>query len=174
LLVSQRVQATPESEALGHLNDGIDLFRRGELAQARIEFLRSRDLFPNKPNPHRWLGLTAARLGECAEAVVELDRFLSLAAATDPRRGEADEVRLQCLARLAPPAQAVSRPPDAVVSAPRPVVQARLPQPARRRAWVVGVVLGAAAAAGLAIGLGVGLGARQAAPHVYPPVGAPP
>jgi Flp pilus assembly protein TadD len=93
-------RADKELDALQHLDAGIKLFERDELERARTEFFAARDLFPQKPNPHRWLGLLEARLGRCAEAVSELDRFLALVPPSDLRVSEAREARDRCRDKL--------------------------------------------------------------------------
>jgi len=50
------------------------------------------------------------------------------------------------------------------------VILQPLPQPARRRYWIIGAVLGPLAAAGLGVGLGIGL--TRDPPRSFPPVSA--
>jgi hypothetical protein len=167
ILATAAYAGTAEEDALAHLNDGVAHYNRNELDAARTDFIAARDLFPERANPHRWLGLTEARLGHCDAAVVELEQFLQSVPPRDPRVPEAIAVRDLCRK----PAQA---PVVAPVVVPAPVVVAAPPPPRpKRRYWIAGAVIGGVAVIGLAVGLGVGL-TRPSEPHAYPPVSAPP
>ena len=136
----------PEREAVTLLTDGAELMRRGELEPARAKFLAARRLVPERANPYRLLGLVEARLGNCAEAVANLDEFLRRASLDDARRAEAQAVRDDCQQQLRPkPLNPV------IVTPPKPPP----PKPTRTRWYIAGgvtaVVIGAIAV-GLAIG----------------------
>jgi tetratricopeptide (TPR) repeat protein len=90
----------PQGEALLLQDQGIARYEQGDFAGARALFERARALAPDKKNPYRWLGLADARLGQCAEAVKQLDRFLELAGSDDKRVPEVVRERYRCLALL--------------------------------------------------------------------------
>jgi len=119
ILVTRLVgAATLEEMALVVLDRGIALYEQGDLPAARAAFVEARDLVPEKPNPHRWLGLAEARLHHCHEAILELELFLLRAPADDPRRAEAAAVRDRCRGELAPQLGRLtveSQPPGAEV-----------------------------------------------------------
>lgn len=91
-----------EKVAQEFLDKGQAAYEAGDFETARLAFQRTVEMVPNKPNPHRWLGLTDAKLGRCAEAIASLERFLSLVTSQDPRTVEATVIRDRCLAELAP------------------------------------------------------------------------
>src|SRR5262249_28792658 len=67
-----------------------------------------------KPNPYRLLALADQKLGRCADAAREADRFLSLAPLGDSRRGEVASIRESCTPPSAPaasPAPRTASPP---------------------------------------------------------------
>lgn len=82
------------------LDAGVDKFNAGNFAEARTMFEHARELAPDKPNPHRWLGLTDARLGHCDDAVSELDVFMRMVPVTDERMREASLARDLCNRQL--------------------------------------------------------------------------
>src|SRR5438876_7775127 len=96
------VAETPEHAALVAQERGIRAFNIGQLDDARAAFEEAHRLAPDKANPYRWLGMTAARLGRCADAVRDLDAFLKLVPPRDPRIPEAITVRDRCKADLEP------------------------------------------------------------------------
>jgi Flp pilus assembly protein TadD len=118
LLAAAQARADVEVDALTRLNAGVAHYQLGQLEEARADFITARDLEPNRANPHRWLGLTEARLDHCEAAVVELDLFLQSVPPRDPRVTEATAVRDLCKQKLAPPPPSVAAP--VVVAAPPP------------------------------------------------------
>ena len=108
----------PPDAALLLQDEGIALYESGDFAAARDRFDQACALAPDKKNPHRWLGLAEARLGQCAEAVREFGRFLALAEAGDKRIPEVVRERYRCQAILDGGAGVLaieSEPPGAVV-----------------------------------------------------------
>ncbi len=84
------------------LDNGISLFKAGDLERARVALERASALVPGKPNPYRWLGLVEARLGHCTGAVAAFDEFLARVPMGDPRTVEVVTLRERCRAELAP------------------------------------------------------------------------
>jgi hypothetical protein len=118
LLLAAPVQADSTDDALKLLDLGVSHFQAGRLDAARDAFIKARDLVPDKPNPHRWLGLVYARLGNCGLAVWELESFIRRVPASDPRTVEAVTLRDRCKAELKPRFGALvieSTPPEASV-----------------------------------------------------------
>src|SRR5437016_4933138 len=87
-----------EREAQRLLDAGTALFDAGSFDAAREAFVKARDLAPDKANPHRWLGITDARLGRCAEAIAELDDFIARVPRSDRRLLEVERLRTRCAA----------------------------------------------------------------------------
>jgi hypothetical protein len=102
LLLPICARADGTDEALKLLELGMVQFQAGKIDAARENFLKARDLVPDKPNPHRWLGLVYARTGKCSLAVTELDAFIRRVPPTDPRTVEAVTLRERCQAELKP------------------------------------------------------------------------
>jgi len=84
------------------LDTGVSLFKAGDLERARVALQRVITLVPDKPNPYRWLGMVAVRLGNCKEALGAFDTFLARVPAGDPRTVEAVTLRDRCRAELEP------------------------------------------------------------------------
>ena len=107
-----------DAEANKMLEKGIALFKDGKLAEARAVFFQLRKLVPDKANPHRWLGMTYARLGQCPEAITNLNNFLERVAEDDPRVAEVTTIRDRCKDELQPKTGTLvieSTPPGAEV-----------------------------------------------------------
>jgi hypothetical protein len=144
------------------LDSGIAAYDRGDFSSARKTFDRLVQLAPTKPNPHRWLGLTEAKLGECALSAAELRLFLRMVPPNDPRVAEVERVMDNCRVTPAP-----APPPPAVVVQ----VEAKpADKPPRKRPyWAIGVAAGVVVV-GVALGVGLGLGLRPSDP-AFTPVG---
>ena len=102
LVLSSTAFADNASDALALLEQGVTRFQAGRLDAACDALERARDLVPDKPNPHRWLGLVYARMGKCSQAVVELESFIKRVPPIDPRAVEAVTLRDRCKAELKP------------------------------------------------------------------------
>ena len=104
-----------ENEALHHLDRGVAAYRAGDYAVAEHELHTAQALVPEKPNPYRWLALTESALGECQQALVDIESFLSRIPADDPRVAEMVQLREHCVVDLhaqhAQPAQPPAAPP---------------------------------------------------------------
>lgn len=87
-----------EERALAHLDRGVAAFGARDFVRARAEFAEAQRLAPDRPNPYRWLARTDGELGDCRNAVVEVEAFLSHVAAGDPRIAEVIAVRDKCQA----------------------------------------------------------------------------
>lgn len=98
--------------ALAHLDRGVAAYRAADYALAQRELSIAQELAPDRANPYRWLALTHERLGDCAAALVDVERFLSHVPAGDPRIAEVTAVRDHC-ARGA--LDIASTPPGATV-----------------------------------------------------------
>jgi hypothetical protein len=96
-LVAKVVHAdATEDAAQVHLERGIAAFRAGDFTRAHHELAAASELVPHKPNPYRWLALTEVQLGDCARAIVNIESFLSRAAADDDRIAELVRLRELC------------------------------------------------------------------------------
>lgn len=93
---------TDQRRAQEFLEKGLAAYEAGDLETARLAFERTVEIVPTKPNPYRWLGLTNAKLGHCAEAIQSLEKFLALVTSQDPRTVETTVIRDRCVAELAP------------------------------------------------------------------------
>lgn len=85
-----------EQAAQAHLDRGVAAFREGDYAAAHRAFLAAHELVPDKPNPHRWLALTEVQLGDCHDALIHIDGFLSRVPPDDARRAELVRLRELC------------------------------------------------------------------------------
>jgi len=86
LAALRTAHADPTAQAAQlHLERGVTAFRAGEFERAQRELLTAHELAPDRPNPYRWLALTAIQLGDCARALVDIEGFLTRVPATDPR-----------------------------------------------------------------------------------------
>ncbi len=127
-----------EDQALGHLDRGVAAYRAGDYAVAERELHAAQQLVPDRPNPYRWLALTESSLGECQQALVDIESFLSRIPADDPRVAEMVQLREHCVVELH--AQRAPAP-----AAPAPAPEAT---PLTHRWWLwtaVGVAVVAAA-----------------------------
>jgi hypothetical protein len=146
-LICTYVQADKLEDAAQLLVDrGLEAWAKGDLPAARASFASARDLLPEKPNPYRLLALADQKLGRCDDALKEADRFLALAAASDPRRAEVQSLREGCVR----PHPSQARPPKdqpARVEALQPT-QAQPPAKKPTNVWrnsaIASLVIGAA------------------------------
>jgi len=90
-----RADAT-ETAAQVHLDRGVAAFERGDYVIAHRELVAARDLVPHKPNPYRWLALAEVQLGDCTQAVTNIDAFGKRVVAGDPRLAELARLRDLC------------------------------------------------------------------------------
>jgi hypothetical protein len=84
------------------LDNGVALFKAGDLERARVPLSRVVELVPDKPNPYRWLGLVEVRLGHCDKALPAFDTFLAKVAPGDARIVEVVTLRDRCRVELEP------------------------------------------------------------------------
>lgn len=113
VLVARVAVATPESEALQHLDAGIAAYRISDYAAARAQLDRAIELVPDRANPYRWRALVEAAQHDCANALVDIEAFLSRAPAGDERVGEMAQLRDHCVERArvtSPPARPAPEP----------------------------------------------------------------
>jgi tetratricopeptide (TPR) repeat protein len=90
-------RADADAEAWDLLQRGTALYQRGEYVAAREALEKARELVPDRvPSIHRWLGLADARLGRCADAVTELEKFLATAPTDVDAAAEATAARDGC------------------------------------------------------------------------------
>jgi hypothetical protein len=87
---------TAEERALAHLDRGVAAFGARDFARARVELAEAQRLAPDRANPYRWLALTDGQLGDCRNALINVEAFLSHVAAGDPRIAEVIAVRDNC------------------------------------------------------------------------------
>ncbi|HET9620880.1 MAG TPA: hypothetical protein VFP84_05925 [Kofleriaceae bacterium] len=116
LAAPARAETADERRALDHLDRGVAAYRAGDYARARSELAAASALAPDRANPYRWLALTEVELGDCREALIHIESFLSRAPAGDPRVGEMVAVRTRCVAP--PPSVVATAPPPAPAPAP--------------------------------------------------------
>jgi hypothetical protein len=147
---------TVEDAARVHLDRGVAAFRAGDYARAHRELTAASELVPDKPNPYRWLALTAVQLGDCRRALVDIEAFLSRVPEDDERVPEI--VRLRELCQRTGALRVASSPPRAslrIDGAIAGTTPHRAPSPVRapitRRWWFWAAVGGAALTATAAI-----------------------
>lgn len=88
--------ADRESRAIALVDEGRELFKAGQFEKAREKFLKARALVPEAMNPYYLLGISAAKLGRCVEAVANLDWFLRRVPAADERVKDGIAARTRC------------------------------------------------------------------------------
>ena len=86
-----------EATALAHLDRGIAAYRIGDYDTAHRELALAQELVPDRPNPYRWLALTEAKQGNCKDALVHIESFLSRVPVGDARAAELIALRTQCV-----------------------------------------------------------------------------
>jgi hypothetical protein len=87
---------TGDAVALDHLDRGVAAYRLGDYDTAQRELGLAQELAPDRPNPYRWLALTELKLGDCRDALVHIEAFLSRVPVGDPRVPEMAAARQQC------------------------------------------------------------------------------
>lgn len=112
-VVAPAAWGAPEDDALAHLDRGISAYRLGDYATARRELDAAIELVPDRANPYRWRALIELAQHDCANAVVDVESFLSRAPAGDDRVAELTAQRDRCVAHehLAPVAPPPPAPP---------------------------------------------------------------
>ena len=151
---------TGDAAALDHLDRGIAAYRLGDYDTAHRELGLAQELAPDHPNPYRWLALTEIHQGDCKDAIVHIEAFLSRVPAGDPRVPELVAARQQCVST----SQAAPPPPPPVHEE----------TPVYRRWWfwtAVGVV--AVAAVGVTVAATHGSGEAVLPPIRCSPGGCP-
>jgi hypothetical protein len=92
----------PDAEAWVQLQRGVALYQQGDYAAARAALAKARELVPGRvPTIDRWLGVTDARLGRCADAITELERFLATSPSDPDGVADATAARDGCKQMLA-------------------------------------------------------------------------
>jgi tetratricopeptide (TPR) repeat protein len=99
-----------EAKALKYLKAGISLYEAKDWDAARQAFLQAHNEAPDKANPYRWLGLTEAQRGNCADALGYFDEFLKRAKPDDERRGEVMQRVEKCRTEIASAPPGGARP----------------------------------------------------------------
>jgi hypothetical protein len=100
-----------DAPALDHLDRGIAAYRIGDYETAHREFGLAQELAPDRPNPYRWLALTEIKQGNCREALVHIEAFMSRVPVGDARVPEMVAHRQQCV-QQAQPQQPPPPPPS--------------------------------------------------------------
>jgi len=91
-----------DAEAWDLMQRGSVLYQKGDYVAARAALVRARELVPGRVfTIDRWLGLTEARLGHCADAVIALERFLASSPTDEAARDDATAARDGCKQELA-------------------------------------------------------------------------
>ncbi len=147
IVVMARVaRADPkETEALAHLDRGVAAYRAHDYALAKGELDEAHRLAPDKPNPYRWLALTEAELGNCKDALVDIESFLSRVSRGDARVPEMIALRERCVLELRP----TPPPPPPALQPASPPPPPPPPAPEGHRWWLWGAIGGAAVVAGV-------------------------
>jgi len=105
---------TGDAVALDHLDRGVAAYRLGDYDTAHRELGLAQELAPDHPNPYRWLALTEIKQGDCRDALVHIEAFMSRVPVGDPRVPELAAARQQCEHEAQPaplPAAAPEEPP---------------------------------------------------------------
>lgn len=131
-----------ESRALDHLDRGVAAYRTGDYVRARSELTAASALAPDRPNPYRWLALAEAALGDCDDALVHVESFLSRVPVGDPRVPEMTGLRERCRSSR-PPAEPVPAPAAGLSAAPPPARES----PSLAGRWWFWAAIGAVAVA---------------------------
>jgi hypothetical protein len=94
-----------DAAALDHLDRGIAAYRIGDYETAHRELGLAQELAPERANPYRWLALTEIKQGNCREALVNIEAFMSRVPVGDARVPEMVAQRQQCVqeAQVQPP-----------------------------------------------------------------------
>ena len=156
-----------EAKALKYLKAGISLYDAKDWDAARQAFLQAHNEAPDKANPYRWLGLTEAQRGNCADALGYFDEFLKRAKPDDDRRGEVMQQVEKCRTEIASAPPPTAHPPTVTTvlkpdPTPAPPPQGK-PKGKSIGRWIWVVIAGSAAAAG-GITAGVVVGTRPPVP----------
>jgi tetratricopeptide (TPR) repeat protein len=109
ILMAAPAWAAPEDDALADLDRGIAAYRLGDYTTARRELDAAIELVPDRANPYRWRALVELAQHDCANAVIDVESFLSRAPAGDDRVAELTAQRDLCIvvvvqAPVVPPA----------------------------------------------------------------------
>lgn len=80
-----------------HLERGIAAYRAHDFSRAMTELLLANQQALESPEPYRWIALTEAEIEDCRSALINIDTFLSLVPAGDPRVPELMALRDRCL-----------------------------------------------------------------------------
>ena len=94
-----------EDVALAHLDRGVAAYRSNDFKRALRELTAAQELAPDKPNPYRWLALTEIQLGDCQNALVHIDGFLTRVQSDDPRVPEMTRWQAFCQRSVATPSR---------------------------------------------------------------------
>ena len=137
-----------ETRALDHLDRGVAAYRAGDYVRARSELTAASALAPDRPNPYRWLALAEAALGDCDDALVHVESFLSRVPAGDPRVPEMTGLRERCRnpgppRPPGPPAEPVPAPAAGPPAPPPPAPES----PSLAGRWWFWAAIGAVAVA---------------------------
>lgn len=91
-----------DAAALDHLDRGIAAYRIGDYETAHRELGLAQELAPDRPNPYRWLALTEIKQGNCREALVHIEAFMSRVPVGDARVPEMAAQRQLCVEQEKP------------------------------------------------------------------------
>ncbi len=92
-------QAQEYADAEGEMARAAEYYRTGNYRAAIVHYGAAQKLAPDKPGPYLWLGLTHATLGECAEAIPFLEKYMTLK--TSDVKAEAMRTLAECKAKVA-------------------------------------------------------------------------
>jgi hypothetical protein len=160
LATSTIAVADPEQDALAHLDRGLAAFRIADYATARTELGLAIELQPQRANAYRWRALVEERQHDCSNALVDVESFLSRAAAGDDRVAEMTALRERCvrIAGVAAAPPSGTGPAPAAVPAPTTALYAR---------WWLWAAIGAVVVASVAVTIAVTRDTTTTLPTVH-------
>jgi PEGA domain-containing protein len=85
-----------DGSAAIHLERGIAAYRAHEFSRAMTELLAANRQALDSPEPYRWIALTEAEIDDCRSALINIETFVSLVPAGDPRVPELTALRDRC------------------------------------------------------------------------------
>jgi hypothetical protein len=96
-MVAAAAHADPDDDSAAvHLERGLAAYRAREFRRALDELLQANRRAPDLADPFRWIALTEAEIDDCRSALINIDTFVSLVPAGDPRVPELVALRDRC------------------------------------------------------------------------------
>jgi len=96
-VVAANAHADPvDDSAAVHLERGIAAYRARDFGRAMAELLQANRQAPDLADALRWIALTEAEIDDCRSALINIEIFVPLVPADDPRVPELVAVRDRC------------------------------------------------------------------------------